>query len=82
MVNVRKLYFQYKYWFLKKILLGMDLKIMQEVRHVIDDLNDRIDRRNSNSEEGILESVDEFFDLPDLNVIWELVAGIRSGGGG
>jgi len=49
----------------------MDAKIMQEVLVVIEDLNQRIDSQ------GKLDSVDTYFDLPDLNVIWELVAGIR-----
>jgi len=51
----------------------MDAKIMQEVVAVIEDLNAKIDKI------GKLESVDTYFDLPDLNVIWELVAGIRCG---
>ncbi len=53
----------------------MDLKIMQEVQHVIEDLNEKIDA--SDDSISVLNSVDTFFDLPDLNVIWELVAGIR-----
>ncbi len=103
-------------YFANKVTLdsGMDLKIMQEVQSVIDDLNARIDSSrnngsnsnsskddsgNSSSSNGIdkrtpssfspsssssssssvvLRSVETFFDLPDLNVIWGLVAGIRS----
>ena len=49
----------------------MDHKILQEVLHVIDDLNSKIEGGKK------LENVDTYFDLPDLNVIWELVAGIR-----
>ena len=44
---------------------------MQEVIHTIEDINKIID------ELSLMKSADTYFDLPDLNVIWELVAGIR-----
>ncbi len=70
----------------KFIISGMDWKIMQEVQHVIDTLDNVIDNHHNGMTNGdlvpyerfgIMRSVEEFFDLPDLNVIWELVAGIR-----
>ena len=53
---------------------GMDMKVLEEVRIVIDDLNKKLGGRNN---KAVLKNVDTYFDLPDLNVIWGLVAGIR-----
>ncbi len=55
--------------------LGMDWKILQEVIHTIEDLNRRLANRSS----AVLRCVDTYFDLPDLNIIWELVAAKRCG---
>lgn len=52
---------------------GMEPKVMQEVVHTIEDIKNRIAKNKNN----LLTKVDMYFDLPDLNVIWELVAGIR-----
>ena len=49
----------------------MDSKILDEVVYTIEDLKKKVQNQEK------LESVDTYFDLPDLNVIWELVAGIR-----
>ena len=58
---------------LSKILLqGMDEKIMHEVRYTIEDAK----KRTSDGRE-VLKRVDKYFDLPDLNIIWGLVAATR-----
>lgn len=49
----------------------MDAKIMQEVIVTIEDIKERM------KSSGKLDAVDCYFDLPNLNIIWELVAGIR-----
>ena len=49
----------------------MEEKIMSEVGHTIEDIRIRMEDR------GELKDVDKYFDLPDLNVIWGLVAAIR-----
>ena len=51
----------------------MDAKILEEVLFTIEDLRSKI----RDKKEGRLQKVDEYFDLPDLNIIWGLVAGIR-----
>ena len=56
-------------------LSGMDQKIMQEVLCVIEDLKNKLEEKERSGTR--LESVDTYFDLPDLNVIWGLVAAIR-----
>nr|WAQ80662.1 methyl farnesoate epoxidase/farnesoate epoxidase [Tigriopus japonicus] len=50
---------------------GMDAKILQEVVHAIEDIKNRISGTQR------LTKMDQYFDLPDLNIIWGLVAGIR-----
>ena len=46
---------------------------MQEVLIVIEDLRNKIEKEKKKT----LDKVDTYFDLPDLNVIWGLVAAIR-----
>ena len=46
---------------------------MQEVVYTIEDLRMKI----AVEKEALLRGVETYFDLPDLNIIWELVAGIR-----
>lgn len=65
----------------------MEPRIMEEVKQVVEDLRTSIERRraedNNNNDYGgnsssfELESVDRFFDMPDLNIIWGLVAAKR-----
>ncbi len=50
----------------------MDEKIMNEVLYTIEDVK----KRTSEGRE-VLERVDKYFDLPDLNIIWGLVAATR-----
>jgi hypothetical protein len=50
----------------------MDEKIMNEVRNTIEDVK----KRTSDGRE-VLRRVDKYFDLPDLNIIWGLVAATR-----
>ena len=50
----------------------MNDKIMIEVRSTIEDI-----KKRTLSGEKFLTKVDSYFDLPDLNVIWGLVAGTR-----
>ena len=50
----------------------MDEKIMHEVRYTIEDAK----KRTSDGRE-VLKRVDKYFDLPDLNIIWGLVAATR-----
>ena len=47
---------------------------MEEVNIVIEDLKKKLSK---SSGEGELAAVNTYFDSPDLNIIWELVAGIR-----
>lgn len=56
---------------LEPFYLGMDAKILQEVVHAIEDIKTRISGTQR------LTKMDQYFDLPDLNIIWGLVAGIR-----
>jgi len=51
---------------------GMETKILNEIDFTIEDIR----KRTCN---GVLplEDIDKYFDLPDLNVIWGLVAGFR-----
>ena len=51
----------------------MEERILNEIRFTIDDMKEK-----TSGGEKILTRVDKYFDLPDLNVIWELVAGTRS----
>ena len=52
--------------------LGMNDKIMIEVRSTIEDI-----KKRTSGGKKILPKVDNYFDLPDLNVIWGLIAGTR-----
>ena len=52
--------------------LGMNDKIMIEVRSTIEDI-----KKRTLGGKKILPKVDNYFDLPDLNVIWGLIAGTR-----
>jgi hypothetical protein len=45
---------------------------MFEVRYTIDDI-----KKRSSASDKVLLRVDKYFDLPDLNVIWGLVAATR-----
>ena len=51
----------------------MDAKILQEVIHTIEDLKTKI----ADKQVVTLPKADQYWDLPNLNVIWELVASIR-----
>ena len=50
----------------------MNDRIINEVSCVIDDLKFKMKESN-----GIVEDADIYFDVPSLNVVWEIVAGIR-----
>ena len=45
---------------------------MNEVEHTIEDM-----KMKSLEGQIVLQRLDKYFDLPDLNVIWELVAATR-----
>lgn len=51
----------------------MEERILNEIRYTIDDMKEK-----TSGGQKILTRVDKYFDLPDLNVIWELVAATRS----
>jgi hypothetical protein len=59
-----------QYWFFPNS--GMNDKIMNEVRSTIEDI-----KKRTLGGDKILCKVDSYFDLPDLNVIWGLLAGTR-----
>jgi hypothetical protein len=50
----------------------MDERIMHEVRYTIEDA-----KKRTSEGRDVLERVDQYFDLPDLNIIWGLVAATR-----
>lgn len=52
--------------------LGMEDRVMNEVEHTIEDM-----KMKSLEGQIVLQRLDKYFDLPDLNVIWELVAATR-----
>ena len=51
----------------------MEDRILSEIRFTIEDMKEK-----TSDGDKILTRVDKYFDLPDLNVIWELVAATRS----
>ena len=56
------------------INLGMEDKIHQEVHFTLQHIKTMIGNKN----ETLLSKADRFFEVPNLNVIWALVAAIRS----
>ena len=60
----------------------MDQKVLNEVLYTIEDIKQKMAQgkatsSSSDSKSGKLKRVDLYFDLPDLNVMWGLVAAKR-----
>ena len=51
----------------------MEEKILQEMHHTLQHIKTMI----GNNDEALLSKADRFFEVPNLNVIWALVAAIR-----
>ena len=51
----------------------MEEKILQEMHHTLQHIKTMI----GNNDETLLSKADRFFEVPNLNVIWALVAAIR-----
>jgi hypothetical protein len=58
--------------------IGMEEKIQREVDFTVTHIKELFNKENAGDEMGmVLPSADRFFEVPNLNVIWGLVAAFR-----